>query len=64
MLFRSHLATHSETLSEIRNRLAANRLTAPLFDTTLFTRRIEAAYTQAYDRYFAGQDPADIFVEP
>jgi predicted O-linked N-acetylglucosamine transferase (SPINDLY family) len=42
------LATNSEKLSVIKEKLAANRLTAPLFDTPLFTKHIEAAYKQIY----------------
>ena len=48
------LATHPEQLAIIKSKLADNRLTAPLFDTKLFTRNIEAAYTEMYERYKAG----------
>jgi predicted O-linked N-acetylglucosamine transferase (SPINDLY family) len=44
-------------LAAIRARLAANRLTTPLFDTTLFTRHIEAAYTAMHARHQAGLAP-------
>jgi protein O-GlcNAc transferase len=39
------LATHPEKLAVIKGKLAENRLTTPLFDTKLFTKHIEAAYT-------------------
>ena len=51
------LATHPEALAVIRHRLAANRLTTPLFDAKLFTRHIEAAYTAMYERHQAGLAP-------
>jgi protein O-GlcNAc transferase len=54
------LAQHPEKLSLIKARLAANRLTTPLFDTTLFTGHIEAAYTAMYERHQAGLAPDHI----
>jgi len=38
------LASNPARLAAIRARLEANRITAPLFDTELFTRNIEAAF--------------------
>ncbi len=57
------LATNPEKLSELRTRLADNRLTTPLFDTERFVRHIEAGYDKTYDRYLNGQAPADITIE-
>ena len=56
------LATHPKALAVIRHRLAANRLTTPLFDAKLFTRHIEAAYTAMYERHQAGLAPDHIVV--
>ncbi|MHC1944486.1 tetratricopeptide repeat protein [Bradyrhizobium sp. UFLA06-06] len=56
------LATHPEKLAALKARLAANRLTAPLFDTKRFTRHIEAAYTAMYERHQAGIAPDHIVV--
>jgi predicted O-linked N-acetylglucosamine transferase (SPINDLY family) len=56
------LFTHSEKLAGIKNKLAENRLTTPLFDTKLFTKHIEAAYTTMYERYQAGLAPDHIIV--
>jgi len=56
------LATHPEKLTVIKRKLAENRLTAPLFDTQLFTRHIEAAYTAMYQRHQAGLAPDAIVV--
>lgn len=56
------LATDPSRLAELRDRLSRNRLTAPLFDTALFTRHIEDAYTQMYERYLRDLSPAEIYV--
>ncbi len=56
------LATDPTKLNGIRNKLVNNRLTAPLFDTRLFTRYIEAAYTSIYERHRAGLPPEHIHV--
>jgi predicted O-linked N-acetylglucosamine transferase (SPINDLY family) len=57
------LATNPAGLAEIRRKLADNRLTAPLFDTRLYTRHIEAAYLAMYERYQADLPPDHIYVE-
>jgi predicted O-linked N-acetylglucosamine transferase (SPINDLY family) len=56
------LATHPQRLAQLREKLRRNRLTTPLFDTELFTRHIENAYTQMYERYQADLSPEHIFV--
>jgi protein O-GlcNAc transferase len=58
------LATHPEKLALIKDKLARNRLTTPLFDTELFTRHIESAYKKMYERYQAGLPPDHIHVPP
>lgn len=55
------LGLNPNKLLEIKNKLARNRLTTPLFDTPLFTRNIEAAYTKIYDRNLAGLAPVHIY---
>lgn len=54
------LATKPEKLSSIKNKLAQNRLSTPLFDTERFTRHLEAAYTAMYERYQADLPPDHI----
>ena len=54
------LAAHPEKLAAIKYKLAENRLTTPLFDTKLFTKHIEAAYTEMYRRYQAELEPNQI----
>lgn len=41
--------------ASLRERLARNRSTCPLFDTARTTRNIEAAYTMMWDRYQEGK---------
>ena len=57
------LATHPEKLAAIKRKLAENRLTTPLFDTKLFTKHLEAAYTTMYERYQADLAPDHIVVQ-
>jgi protein O-GlcNAc transferase len=52
------LATDPARLAELRGRLASQRDTAPLFDTDLTRRHIEAAYATAHERQRAGLPPA------
>lgn len=54
------LATDPQRLAAIRKKLSENRLTAPLFDTRLFVKHLEAAYTQIYARYQAEMPPEHI----
>lgn len=58
-----NLANHPQTLKSIRNKLLANRLTTPLFDSTLFTKHIETGYQMAYDRYHDGLPPDHLFIQ-
>jgi protein O-GlcNAc transferase len=56
------LATHPEKLAIIKRKLAGNRLAAPLFNTKLYTRHIEAAYIAMHERHQAGLPPDHIVV--
>jgi protein O-GlcNAc transferase len=56
------LATNPEKLAGIKRKLTDNRLTTPLFDTNLFTKHIEAAYTAMYERHQAGLAPDHIII--
>jgi len=44
------LAMNSKKLAEIKLKLAINRLSAPLFDTPLFTKNLEAAYVKMFEQ--------------
>jgi predicted O-linked N-acetylglucosamine transferase (SPINDLY family) len=51
------LATDQAQLKALRDRLAVNRMQAPLFDIERLARSIERAYEQVYARRQAGQPP-------
>jgi len=56
------LAMNPQKLEAIKLKLANNLSTAPLFDTPLFTKNLEAAYIQMYDRYHADLPPDHILI--
>jgi predicted O-linked N-acetylglucosamine transferase (SPINDLY family) len=58
------LATDPDRLAAIKAKLAANRLTTPLFDSERFARHIERAYELAFQRCVEGLPPDHIEVEP
>ena len=57
------LATDPEKLKIIKDKLVGNLSTAPLYDTSLFARNLESAYSMMYDRYQRGLDPDHIYVK-
>jgi predicted O-linked N-acetylglucosamine transferase (SPINDLY family) len=57
------LATHPEKLKSIKDKLASNLPTAPLYDTPLFTKYLESAYMTMIDRYHKGLALEHIYVE-
>jgi predicted O-linked N-acetylglucosamine transferase (SPINDLY family) len=56
------LAQNPAALAALRDRLAHNRLTHPLFDTEGFTRDLEAAFTGMHARHESGEAPASFAV--
>ena len=48
------LALNPIKMTEIKDKLRANRLNSPLFDTRLITRSLELAYSNIYERYQGG----------
>jgi predicted O-linked N-acetylglucosamine transferase (SPINDLY family) len=56
------LAQDRTLLSEVKGKLASKRKTAPLFDTDLFCRHVEAAFTQMWERYQRGKRPESFSV--
>ena len=56
------LAREPARLAAIQQRLEANRLTSPLFDTDRFARHIEAAYTGMWERHRDGEQPESFSV--
>ena len=57
------LASNPDKLKKIKDKLQSNLTTAPLFNTPLFTKNIESAYTEMYERHHAGLEPDHIYVE-
>ena len=57
------LARQPGRLAEIKRKLEQSRLSGPLFDTRLFTTRIEAALTDMWQRYQRGEPPQGFTVE-
>ena len=56
------LAKNPTKLKIIKDKLESNRFTTPLFDTALFTKHIEVAYTKIYERHQADLPPDHIYI--
>jgi len=54
------LATNPTKLVKVKEKLAANRLTQPLFNSELYTKHLEKGYKLAYQNYFEGNPPQTI----
>ena len=58
------LARDPQRLAALRQRLARNRTTGPLFDTARFTRHMESAYLTMWERAERGERPQAFVVNP
>ena len=58
------LLREPQRLADLKARLLAQRLTSPLFNTKRFTRHLEAAYLQAYQRHQQQQPPKYLRISP
>ena len=58
------LASRPEELAALKQRLAANRLTCPLFDTDRYRRHLETAYVTMWERAERGDSPQAFDVPP
>jgi predicted O-linked N-acetylglucosamine transferase (SPINDLY family) len=56
------LASDPARLTDLRERLARNRLSTPLFDTRRYARYLEAGYTKIHGRQLAHLPAADVYV--
>jgi len=56
------LGTNPARLATLKQRLADNRMSTPLFDSRSFVRQLEAAYLRMYERYREGLSPDHIEV--
>ena len=57
------LASNPDKLKNIKDRLAVNLSSAPLYDTLLFTKNLEIAYKKIYQRSQKGFQPDHIYVD-
>lgn len=55
-----YYANNREALKAVRDKLAANRYTQPLFDTALTVKHLEQAYLAVWQRYQDGLPPTAI----
>ena len=53
---------HNHKLEIIKQALALNRLTTPLFDSPRFTKNLEAAYIKMYERYQLDLQPDNMII--
>ena len=56
------LATNPKKLKTISSKLSENKTNKPLFNTKQYTDNFENGLQQAYDLYFNGEHPKNIFV--
>ena len=56
------LAANPAKLKSIKDKLERNRLITPLFDTLRYSKHIETAFTQMYERYQADLPPDHIYI--
>lgn len=56
------LALTPQKHADIKLKLARNRLTAPIFDTPLFAKNLEAAYIKMIERHRVASQPEHIFI--
>ena len=57
------LANSPKKLYEIKEKLKENKNLFPLFNTPLFTKKLEAAYTEIYDKYHRDFQPDHIVID-
>jgi predicted O-linked N-acetylglucosamine transferase (SPINDLY family) len=57
------LAMDPDRMARLRRTLEQQRMSAPLFNTPLFTTRLELAYASIYARYQQGLPPDHIHIE-
>jgi predicted O-linked N-acetylglucosamine transferase (SPINDLY family) len=58
------IARDPALLASIKRKLASNRAAYPLFDTKRFTRHLEAAYTEMWERSQRCEPPQSFAVAP
>ena len=61
---RCKLARDAEALSALKAKVRSHRQSFPLFDTKRFTRHLEAALVQMWERHQQGLPPQTFAVVP
>jgi predicted O-linked N-acetylglucosamine transferase (SPINDLY family) len=56
------LSLKPSKLKGIKDKLEANRLSTALFDTSRFTKNMEAAYLKMYEQHLADLPPDHIYI--
>jgi tetratricopeptide (TPR) repeat protein len=56
-------ANKPELLAHYKKRLQENRLTTPLFNTVLYTQKLEAAFKEMWQQFSDGKEPTSIFIK-
>jgi predicted O-linked N-acetylglucosamine transferase (SPINDLY family) len=57
-----NLANNPEALGALREKLAAQRLSQPLFDTALYARHLESAFSTMLAQHSRGEPPRSFYV--
>ena len=57
------LAMHPKKTQAIKEKLATNRMSSPLFNSRRFTRDLEAVYREMMERHFLGLSPENIIIK-
>jgi predicted O-linked N-acetylglucosamine transferase (SPINDLY family) len=59
-----YFAQNGNALAEVRERLARNRMSHPLFDVKRFVRHLEAGYREIWKRFQENQPPQNVNIPP
>jgi predicted O-linked N-acetylglucosamine transferase (SPINDLY family) len=57
-----NLASNPDKINLIKTKIARNRLATPLFDTPLFTKKIEEAYKIMHQKFHSGLTPEHLHI--
>ena len=57
------LANNATRLQDIKNKLLANRLEKPLFNTQMYARDLEVLYRKMYERFLENREPDHLSVK-
>ena len=57
------LGSDAEMVRQLKDKIARQRLSAPLFNMSRLTRHVEQAYEEMQQRVMQGQDPQNIEVK-